>query len=213
MAAPTRTSRRGIGRPRRFLEETEIQLILDAATTVMRRNSYADATVQDILDEAGLSTRAFYRHFGSKDDLVKAIYRRDAERSAKRLADRVAAATSPRAAVEEWIDELLSFAYDARRAQRMAVIRAEVVREPTRYTQEERAAVDLMTRPLVQVLAAGKRDGSFPTTVPRRDAVSIYALTREVWRWVLDGRFRMSRRAALDHVLRFTLPALGWKGD
>ena len=47
-------------------------------------NDYASATVQDILDEAGLSTRAFYRHFGSKDDLFHALFRREAELVAER---------------------------------------------------------------------------------------------------------------------------------
>jgi len=45
----------------------------------------AAASVADILDEAQLSTRAFYRHFDSKDALLRAMYRRDAESVARRL--------------------------------------------------------------------------------------------------------------------------------
>jgi AcrR family transcriptional regulator len=211
MVAPETSTRRASGRPRRFEEETEIRLILEAGTAVMRRNAYAAATVQDILDEAGLSTRAFYRHFQSKDDLVKAIYRRDAESAARRITTRVQRAVTPREALEEWVDELLSFGFDARRAERVAMIRSEVGRKATGYREEESVAAELMTRPLVATLTAGKDDGTFPETTPERDALTIYALTSEIWHWALDGKIRISRRAALEHVLRFCLPALGWK--
>lgn len=188
-------------------------MLLDATTAVMRRNAYASATVQDILTEAGLSTRSFYRHFQSKDDLLKAIYRRDAEQAAKSIADRVAAAPSPLQAVEEWIDELLSFGYEARRARRVAMIRAEITRKANGFEDEEEYACQLMTGPLVAALKAGKKDGMFPSTVPDRDALAIYALTSQAWAWALDGRFGLSRKAALQHILRFCLPALGWDGE
>ena len=48
---------------------------MDAALKVMRRNGFQGASVQDILDRAGLSTRAFYRQFQSKDDLLLAMFR------------------------------------------------------------------------------------------------------------------------------------------
>src|SRR5690348_4744687 len=47
-------------------------------------------SIQDILDSTGLSTRAFYRHFASKNDLFLAMYRNDNER----LADTLATATT-----------------------------------------------------------------------------------------------------------------------
>ena len=49
--------------------------LMDAALHVMRRNGFQGASVQDILDYAGLSTRAFYRQFRSKDDLLLAMFR------------------------------------------------------------------------------------------------------------------------------------------
>jgi AcrR family transcriptional regulator len=41
--------------------------------------------VADILNEADLSTRSFYRHFASKDQLLCALFRREAEAAAARL--------------------------------------------------------------------------------------------------------------------------------
>ena len=75
--APSRT-----GRPRRFESEDELRILLDAAMEVMGRNGYVDASVADILREANLSTRSFYRHFESKDQLLCALYRHEAENAA-----------------------------------------------------------------------------------------------------------------------------------
>src|ERR1700691_6561576 len=103
-AAPTPRA----GRPRRFEAEDELRLLLDAALVVMERNGYADAAVADILREADLSTRSFYRHFESKDQLLCALCRREAERASARLAAKVEAGEDPRAALDAWVDEILS---------------------------------------------------------------------------------------------------------
>ena len=74
---------------------SERQLIVDAALRVMHQNGYAAAQISDILGEAKLSTRAFYRHFQSKDDLLLALFRDNAASTSRLLAARVAAAGSP----------------------------------------------------------------------------------------------------------------------
>ncbi len=88
------------GRPRRFEVEEELRILLDAALVVMERNGYNDAAVADILGEANLSTRSFYRHFQSKDQLLCALYRREAEAAAATLRAKVGVALGPRAALE-----------------------------------------------------------------------------------------------------------------
>src|SRR5271157_754429 len=80
---PARATRPG--RPRLFEPDVERQRLMDAAVEVLRRNGGNEATVADILAEAGLSTRAFYRHFHSKEDVVRALYRRDAESFGRHL--------------------------------------------------------------------------------------------------------------------------------
>ena len=86
----------------------------------MERNGYVDAAVADILREADLSTRSFYRHFESKDQLLCALFRREAEAAAARLHAKVDAAADPRAALDAWIDEILSFGHHRAKAARVA---------------------------------------------------------------------------------------------
>ena len=73
----------------------ERSLLLDAASAVLGTKGWASVTVADILGEAGLATRSFYRHFASKDELLRSLVRRDAERFAAAVTARVDAAPAP----------------------------------------------------------------------------------------------------------------------
>ena len=48
--------------------------LIRAAATLMERTKGDSFTVQEVANEAGLSLRSFYQHFGSKDDLLLAVY-------------------------------------------------------------------------------------------------------------------------------------------
>jgi AcrR family transcriptional regulator len=197
------------GRPRRFEPEIETQMILDAALAVMQRNGFEDVTVSDILEEAGLSTRSFYRSFESKDDLVRAMYRRDAEAAAQRLRRRVEAAGTPRAAVEAWVDEILSFGYSTAKSQRVVLMGSPAARRVAHYEDESRHAAEVLIAPLLEMLERGRADGSLPLAEPGVDAPTIYAMAMGLVQRASAGDRRLSRSEALGHCLRFCLPALG----
>jgi AcrR family transcriptional regulator len=158
------------GRPRRFESEDELRLLLDAAMAVMGRNGYVDASVADILSEANLSTRSFYRHFESKDQLLCALYRREAENAAARLNAKVDAAPSPRAALDAWIDEILSLGQHRAKAARVRVLGSPGAMRAEGHAEETRHASKLLMAPLEALLAAGAADGSFPLADPPADA-------------------------------------------
>jgi AcrR family transcriptional regulator len=166
------------GRPRRFESEDELRLLLDAAMVVMGRNGYVDASVADILSEANLSTRSFYRHFESKDQLLCALYRREAENAAARLNAKVDAAPSPRAALDAWIDEILSLGQHRAKAARVRVLGSPGAMRADGYAEETRRASKLLMAPLEALLAAGAADGSFPQADPAADAELIRSV---VW--------------------------------
>jgi AcrR family transcriptional regulator len=166
------------GRPRRFEAQDELRILLDAALAVMERNGYADAAVADILEEADLSTRSFYRHFESKDQLLCALYRREAEAASARLNAKVAAAGSPRAALDAWIDEILSFGRHRAKAARVAVLGSPGAMKAEGYAQETRHAAELLMAPLTTLLAQGAADGTFPLADPAADAPLIQSV---VW--------------------------------
>ena len=112
---------RSVGRPRQYDDDVERRLILDAAYEALRDHGQG-FTIANILSTAGVSTRSFYRHFDSKDALLAAMYLRDGQWAADRLAKRLVDAGSPREALEWWIDEIFSFTGSPRRAERVSVL-------------------------------------------------------------------------------------------
>ncbi|MFZ0251144.1 MAG: TetR/AcrR family transcriptional regulator [Acidimicrobiales bacterium] len=166
------------GRPRRFEAEDELRLLLDAALLVMERNGYTDAAVADILREADLSTRSFYRHFESKDQLLCALFRREADAAAARLRASVDAAGTPPQALHAWIDDVLSFGHHRARAARISVLGSPGAMKADGYAEEMRHASEVLTAPLVALLQRGVADGSLPLADPAADAPLIQSV---VW--------------------------------
>lgn len=197
------------GRPRRFESEDELRLLLDAAMAVMGRNGYVDASVADILSEANLSTRSFYRHFESKDQLLCALYRREAENAATRLNAKVNAAPSPRAALDAWIDEILSLGQNRAKAARVRVLGSPGAMRAEGYAEEMRHASKLLMAPLQALLAAGAADGSFPLADPTADADLIRSVVWVAAGLTISSDGSTSRSDTARQVRSFCARALG----
>ncbi|HEY7341367.1 MAG TPA: TetR/AcrR family transcriptional regulator [Ktedonobacterales bacterium] len=59
--------------PRPDVSEERIQQIIEAAVTVFAREGFAQARMDDIAKEAGLSKAAIYLYFAGKDAIIAAI--------------------------------------------------------------------------------------------------------------------------------------------
>jgi AcrR family transcriptional regulator len=188
--------------------DAERRQLMDAALKVMRRNGFIGASVQDILDDAGLSTRAFYRQFQSKDDLLLAMFRTAAGPDVDHIAEQVANAPSPVEAVRIWVHELLDIAYDRKRIQRLVIFNNSA-RQTVGYDDEVAWLVDHLVAPLLEALRRGAADGSLPAADPVPDAYSTFDLIWSVASPLVRQRRPIDRADASDHVLRFCLPALG----
>jgi AcrR family transcriptional regulator len=198
------------GRPRLYEPEAERVRILTAALGVLHRaNEGEEITVADILHEAGLSTRAFYRHFETKEGVIRTLYQRDAESFGAHLRRRVDATSGPLEALRVWVTEMLGLAYDARRAERVAALGSSMVARVVAGSMGEQLGRDLLVGPLRSVLEEGLTNGAFPYAHPELDVHTIRAVTWEAISWARTGAFRLTRREAADHVLRFSLRALG----
>jgi len=186
----------------------DVQLLIAAGRKLLHRDGAADMTIADVLTEAGLSTRAFYRHFASKSDLLLAIYDNEVDRYTPRLQRRLDAAITARAGLEAWIDELLAAGFEPRRGERTRAMFTWAIPLQQEFPVEFAAVRDALTGPLEAVLEAGRADGSFPNAEPRRHAQFIRALTWQLVEERLSGA-ALDVAAARDEVLRFCLPALG----
>ena len=141
--------------------------IIDAAYSCLYEPHTGPIPVATILQRAGVSTRAFYRHFESKDELFLAMLRQEADALADRL-DRIADEV-PGAPVDQlkaWIGRMFGWMHDEDLRMRLTVIDSDEVRAAKGYREtRERAHAD-RERSLVEILRRGRADGSFPLADP-----------------------------------------------
>ena len=147
---------------------SESEGLVQAARHVLERRGGDGFTVHEVLSEAGLGTRAFYRHFSSKEALVLAVFAEGAERERARLEARMAGAGSPTEAVTAWIESRLELAFDEEVADSMRVLSLEAQLAVDQAPEQLAAAFDCMSAPLVRQLAQGRQDGSSPGSTRAR---------------------------------------------
>jgi AcrR family transcriptional regulator len=183
--------------------------IIDAAYNCLSEPHNGPIPVAAILVRAGVSTRAFYRHFESKDELFLAMLRQESDALAGRL-DRIADQPpgGPVEALRAWIEEIFGLPQDPRRLAHLIVLDSDEVRAAKGYREaRERAHAD-RERSLVEILRRGRRDGSFPLADPEHDAIAISAVVSRVMT-TSNMADRGEVQRALDRILDFALRALG----
>lgn len=100
----------------------EVRRLLDAALTVMaRQGTSGRARVADIVNEAGLSNEAFYRHFPSKDALVAAMLEDGTQRLARYVEHQMSKEKTPQRQVRRWVEGVLSQTSEKTAAATLAV--------------------------------------------------------------------------------------------
>lgn len=188
------------------------QGIIDAAYGCLSEPHSGPIPVAAILVRAGLSSRAFYRHFASKDELFLAMLQQDASALAGRL-DRIADELpgDPVKQLTAWVEMMFVLAHDPQLRLHLTVIDSDEVRAAKGYREmRERLHAD-RERSLVRVLECGRDDGSFPLVQPQRDAVAISAIvSRELT--ISGPGSNDDLRQARARVLDFALRALGAAG-
>ncbi|MHA0288623.1 TetR/AcrR family transcriptional regulator [Mycobacterium sp. C3-094] len=189
--------------------DDERRCIIEAAHHCLSDPHREPVTMSAILHSAGLSSRAFYRHFRSKDDLFLALLQQGADEIAARV-DRVAAAGtgSPADQLAAWIGEIFDLLVDPRRRRQMAVIDSEEVRSAVGYRELRERSHAIREGSLAQILRRGRATGAFPLTDPDHDAVAISALVSRVLSSVAPQDVQAVKLAE-SRLLDFALRAVG----
>ena len=175
---------------------------------MLERQGGGGFTVHEVLAEAGLGTRAFYRHFPSKEALVLAVFAEGAQQERARLEARMTGARTPTEAVTAWIESRLELAFDEGVADSMRVLSLEAQLAIEHAPEQLAAAFDCVLAPLIEQLARGQQDGSFSGDDPERDARALHDV---VWGETLRqwSAFGTGPGGARQHVLGFCLRAIG----
>jgi len=196
-----------VGRAGETAGNGERARIVEAAYRCLSEKT--SVSVTEILAAAGLGTRAFYRHFGSKDELLLAMLRRDAERVLAELRGVVEAASSPLAALAALIEHMLALTADGRRRHRVTVMTSEEVMKARGYPAEWLRVQREQDALIAGILRAGLADGSLPWADPESDARAIRAAMAQAFEDQMSGAAAVPADRAAAQVTSFALRALG----
>jgi AcrR family transcriptional regulator len=182
--------------------------ILAAASQTLRENGVRGLSIAAVLERAELSTRAFYRHFDSKEELVAAVFLEAARAERRRLQRRMAAAATEVEAVAAWIDGRLDLAFDDNLKSDLRRLSLEAQSQTFASPGLVQPAYAEMLKPLSDALQHGLQRGVFHHIDPVTDAEFIqgvvWASTNRQWR---TGD--CDRAEVREDALRFCLRALG----
>jgi AcrR family transcriptional regulator len=182
--------------------------IVDAASRSVREQGVRGLSVAAVLERAQLSTRAFYRHFDSKDQLVAAVFLEMTRSEVGRLRAKMAQATDPVEAVAAWIDGRLDIAFDEDIKAELRQVSLDAHSKVFSTPEMVAPAYGAILQPLVEQLQRGLELGLFKDIVPMTAAKSIHGV---VWagtqrQWATN---HWDRDDVRNRALRFCLRGLG----
>jgi AcrR family transcriptional regulator len=182
--------------------------IVAAASNSVREQGVRGLSIAAVLDHAQLSTRAFYRHFESKDELVAAVFVEMSRVEVLRLRRKMEVAATPVEAVAAWIDGRLDLAFDENVKLQQRQVSLEAQSKMLSSPEQVSPAYTAILEPLVEQLQRGLELGAFQDIVPATAAKSIHGV---VWgatqrQWATGNWERADVR---ERTLRFCLRGLG----
>jgi AcrR family transcriptional regulator len=179
----------------------EVRRLIDAGIAVMQRAGGDSPRVSDIVEEAGLSNQAFYRHFRSKDELLAAILDDGLRTLMEYLGHQMAKERVPEARVKRWVEGIMAQATDPKAAEATRAVTMNSNRLAEEFAGETRRSQAMLRGLLIEPLTdAGSAD-------PQRDAHAIYQLVLATMHDHLWQRQRPTR-ADVAHLVAFCLAGI-----
>lgn len=149
-------------------KETTREHIIDVASARFRENGIAAVGLAGIMSAAGLTNGAFYTHFKSKEDLVRAALRNGLSRSEQRLRANLESSTP----LETTIRDYLSARH--RDGPGTGCPTAALVAEIARHPKQTREAFTEKVFEIIDLIAA--QIGKGAPAERRRKAIAVYGI-------------------------------------
>jgi AcrR family transcriptional regulator len=164
--------------------------------------------VESVLREAKLSTRSFYRHFGSKSELLLAVLESEMKLAQLRLRKAASISGDAAAQLESWVEATLSMAY-AQDLARPANLLAEHWRELlAEYPDRMEEVVTSTVATLIPVIERGRDGGRWPNATPDEDGYCVFYLVSGMTADLAVSRGRRGHDETLRMLLVFIERAL-----
>ena len=183
-----------------------------AGVAEMTEKSSVEPRVCDIVRRAGLSNKAFYRHFKSKDELLFAVLAANMRTLARELEEQLTLDMPPLERVRAWVWGVLEQALDPARSAAHRPLLVHQGRLLDSLGAELWTHVARLIGLLQGAIAEARESGEIPETIdPEREGEAIFHLAMGWMQGRVVGRMTPSREDA-ERVVAFALRGLGSTG-
>jgi AcrR family transcriptional regulator len=149
--------------PRKNNSQQTINKIIEVAAKLFAEKGYEQTTMQEIVDDLGMSKGAIFHHFGSKEDIVEAVIGRHRD---KLITAAEAVANDKRIPIHE---RFIKTALALQASDDTGLQIAEHLHKPQNalmHMKIERVLFDEATPVMVRVVREGVEQGVFDTPCP-----------------------------------------------
>lgn len=206
-AEPTPLRREAVARglaDRRSAADAVVDQLLGIAQRQIRRDGTIDVSLREVLGEAGVGTRWFYRHFESKEAFLLVMLEDLFTGLAEYLTGAMDSACTPQDRVVAWVNGVLDQA-EPSIADLGRPLLVHAPRLNQQFPAAYRAVGQAMLAPLAAAICAGAAEGTLRSADSAADARAIFFLTLSIMQsHVLEGTTCSApeRAAIADFALR-----------
>jgi AcrR family transcriptional regulator len=172
--------RNGSNGSRTLTSVSERDRLLRATKSVLERSGWWGFKVESVLKEANLSTRSFYRHFESKNDLFLALMEWELNAGIAYLNKSTEAAQTPAAQVRAYVVAGIEMAYRDEFVKPSSLLALNWRGFMREYPDAVRNWTERMVAPLRAAIQRGIDEGCFGSSDAATDACAIFHLVCSV---------------------------------
>jgi AcrR family transcriptional regulator len=185
----------------------QVEQILRAAVRLIRDTETLDLRVTDVIAAAGVSNRAFYRHFSGKAELLITVLEEGNRLFMERVERRMARCPTNLEAVECWIRGMLARAQEGRAPTDTRPFLVNGLRFAYEFPEEALAADEVLRAPLRQALERACAAGELELLDIEANVSHIVQLTLGQMGWSLIVREPLAE-PDVDEVVAFAVAGL-----
>lgn len=160
-------------RPRAFDDAA----VLDAATDRFWRHGFAGSSVRELGEAMGLGAASLYNAFGDKHALFSRCLDHYLDASMRERIARLEATRPPRAAIAEFLDEIVDRSLADRRGCLLVNAALELAPHDAEVASVIAARLGEMEAFFRRSIEAGQRDGSIAETIAASEAAALLLTT------------------------------------
>lgn len=141
-----------------------IETILHTATEHFAERGLAGARIDEIARDAGVNKATIYYHIGGKEELYAEVFRENMRKSTERLLTQVNQQQSADDKFKAYVDTIVENLRENKAAAPLMM--REIASGAENIPQESLQYIVKMLTTIIQILEAGRNDGSFRNTNP-----------------------------------------------